>query len=70
MFNRDPEELKNKQTQMNNTINEMKNTLQGISSRITEAEDQISELKNGTVEVIAKEHNKKKKKELKTVSEN
>ena len=70
MFNRDPEELKNKQTQMNNTINEMKNTLQGISSRITEAEDQISELKNGTVEVIAKEQNKKKKKELKTVSEN
>ena len=47
---------------MNNTINEMKNTLQGISSRITEAEDQISELKNGTVEVIAKEQNKEKKK--------
>jgi len=71
MFNRDPEELKNKQTQMNNTINEMKNTLQGINSRITEAEEQVSELKNGMVEVIAKEQNKKKKKkELKTVSEN
>ena len=65
MFNRDPEELKNKQTQMNNTINEMKNTLQGINSRITEAEEQVSELKNGMVEVIAKEQNKKKKKRIK-----
>ena len=64
MFNRDPEELKNKQTQMNNTINEMKNTLQGINSRITEAEEQVSELKNGMVEVIAKEQNKKKKKRI------
>ena len=63
MFNRDPEELKNKQTQMNNTINKMKNTLEGINSRITEAEEQISELKNGMVEVIAKEQNKKKKRE-------
>ena len=68
MFNRDPEELKNKQTQMNNRINEMKNTLEGINSRITEAEEQISELKNGMVEVIVKEQNKEK--ELKTVSEN
>ena len=47
---------------MNNTINEMKNMLQGINSRITEAEEQVSELKNGMVEVIAKEQNKKKKK--------
>ena len=39
MFNRDPEELKNKQTQMNNRINEMKNTLEGINSRKTEAEE-------------------------------
>ena len=27
---------------MNNTITEMKNTLEGINSRITEAEEQIS----------------------------
>ena len=32
MFNKDLEELKNKQ--MNNTITEMKNTLEGINSRI------------------------------------
>ena len=30
---------------MNNTITEMKNTLEGINSRITEAEEPISNLK-------------------------
>ena len=39
MFNKDLEELKNKQTEMNNIITEMKNTLEGINSRITEAEE-------------------------------
>jgi len=29
---------------MNNTITEIKNTLKGINSRITEAEEQISDL--------------------------
>ena len=29
---------------MNNTINEIKNTLEGTNSRITEAEDRISEV--------------------------
>ena len=37
MFNKDLEELKNKKTERNNTITEMKNTLEGINSRITEA---------------------------------
>ena len=31
--NKHLEELKNKQTEMNNTITEMKNTLEGINSR-------------------------------------
>ena len=31
MFNKDLEELKNKQTQMNSTITEMKTTLEGIN---------------------------------------
>ena len=31
MFNKDLEELKNKQTEMNNTITEKKNTLEGIT---------------------------------------
>ena len=38
-FNKDLEEQKSKQTVMNNTISEIKNTLEGISSRITEAEN-------------------------------
>ena len=38
MFNKDLEELKSKQTMMNNKINEIKNSLEGNSSRITEAE--------------------------------
>ena len=29
---------------MNNAINEIKNTLEGLNSRITEAEDRISEV--------------------------
>ena len=39
MFNKDLEEIKSKQTMMNNTITEIKNTLEGINSRITEAEE-------------------------------
>ena len=38
-FNNDPEELKSKQTMMYNTINKIKNSLEGINSRITEAEE-------------------------------
>ena len=38
-FNKDLEELKSKQTMMNNTINKIKNSLKGINSRITEAEE-------------------------------
>ena len=43
IFNKDPEELKSKQTMMNNTINEIKNSLEGINSRITEAEERIND---------------------------
>ena len=44
MFNKDLEELKSKQTMMKKTINEIKNSLEGINSKITEAEKQISDL--------------------------
>ena len=37
-FNKDLAELKSKQTEMNNIITEMKMTLEGINSRITEAD--------------------------------
>ena len=43
-INKDLEELKNKDT--NNTITEMKNTLEGINSRISEAEEWSSELED------------------------
>ena len=38
-INKDLEELKNKHTETNNTITEIKNTLGGINSRISEAEE-------------------------------
>ena len=49
-FNKDLEELKSKETVMNNIINETKNSLEGINSRITEAEERISDLEeNGRI---------------------
>ena len=53
---------------MNNTITEMKNTLEGINNKITEAEDQISELEDKMVEITAKEQNKEKR--MKTIEDN
>ena len=46
---------------MNNTITEMKTTLEGINSRITEAEEQISDLEEKMVEITAAEQNKEKR---------
>ena len=46
---------------MNNTITEMKSTLEGINSRITEAEEQISDLEDRMVEITATEQNKEKR---------
>ena len=50
---------------MNNTVAEMKTTLEGINSRITEAEERISDLEDGMVEFTAVEQNKEKKNEKK-----
>ena len=55
MFNKDLEELKSKQTVMNNTITEIKNTLEEINSRITKAEERINELEDRMVEITATE---------------
>ena len=38
-FNKDIKEIKKKQTVMNSITTEIKNTLEGIDSRITEAEE-------------------------------
>ena len=45
---------------MKNTITEIKNTLKGTNSRITEAEGWISEIENRMVEINAEEQNKGK----------
>ena len=61
MFTKDLEELKNKQSEMNNT-------LEGISSRITKAEEPISDLEDRNHcgnHCHKMEHIKKKKKEQK-----
>ena len=60
-FNKDIEELKSKQTLMNNTINEIKISLEGNNSRITEIEERISELEDKIVEITATELNKEKR---------
>ena len=46
---------------MNNTINEIKNSLEGISSRITKAEEWISDLEDKIVEITTAEQNKEKR---------
>ena len=43
----------------------MSNTLEGINSRITETEEQINDLEDRMVEIIATEQNIEKKKEQK-----
>ena len=60
-FNKDLEERKRNQTMMNNTIHEIKNSLEGINSRITEAEEWISDLEGKIVEITTVEKNKEKR---------
>ena len=50
MFTKDLEELKNKQT-------EMKNTLEGINSRIIEAEEWVNDLEDRMMEITVAEQN-------------
>ena len=59
-FNKGLEEVKSKQTMMNNTIIQIKNSLEGINSRITEAEERISDLEDKIVEITTAEQNKEK----------
>ena len=46
---------------MNNKINEIKNSLEGINTRITEAEERISDLEDKIVEITTAEQNKEKR---------
>ena len=54
---KDLKELKNKQTEIN-TNTEIKNTLEGINSRISETEERINELEDKMVEIMSEEQNK------------
>ena len=46
---------------MNNAINEIKNTLEGTTSRITEPEDMINEIEDRTGEINETEMKKEKR---------
>ena len=50
---------------MNNTINEIKNSLEVTKSRITEAEEWISDLIDKIVEITTTEQNKERR--MKTI---
>ena len=67
MCNKDLEEIKQSQSIMNDATNEMKNTLEGINSRKTEAEDRISEAEDRVVEINEVER-KKELKDMRTTS--
>ena len=69
-FNKELEGLKNKQRDMNKIITEIKKkkTLKGIKSRITEAGEWISDLKDRTAEISAEEQNKENTMERKVGS--
>ena len=54
---KDLEKSKNKHTETNNTITEIKNTLEGTNSRISEAK-LISQLEDKMVEITSEEQNK------------
>ena len=58
-INKDQEKLKDKHT--NNIITEIKNTQEGINSRISEAEECISEPEDKMVETTSEEQNKVKR---------
>ena len=59
MFSKDLEEIKKRKSIMNNAINKIINTLEGTSSRITEAEDRISEVEDRRVEINEAEEKRK-----------
>ena len=59
MFTKDLQVLKSKHTEMNDT-------LEGINSKITDSEEQISELEDRMVEITASEYRKKR---MKTTNE-
>ena len=54
---------------MNNAITEIKRTLEGTNSRITEAEDMKSDVEDRMVEINEAEKKNKELKEMRTISD-
>ena len=64
MFNKNPEEIKKSKSIINNEITEIKNTLEGTNSRITEQNNsRITRRQNGVINEAQrkKEKNNKQK---------
>ena len=60
-FNKDLEEIKKSQSIMSNAITEIKSTLEGTNSRITEAEYRVSDVEDRMVEINEAERKKEKR---------
>ena len=70
MFNKDLEEIKKSPSIMDNAITEIKSPLEGTNSRISEAEDTISEVEDRMVGISEAEGKKAKRiKRMRTTSE-
>ena len=60
VFNKELKNIKNNQTEMQNMINEMKNTLEGINIRLNDTEEQISDLQSTGKHCYGKEKRMKR----------
>ena len=68
--NKDLEELKTKHTETNNTITEIKNTLEGINSRISEAVAYLwDDIKHTNIWIIEVPEDEEKKKRYEKIFE-
>ena len=67
-FNKELEEIQKSQSILNNAITDIKSTLEGTNSRITEAEYRISEVEDKMVEI--NESERKKEKQIKRNEDN
>ena len=65
MFNKDLEQIKKSQSIINNRIIEIKSTLEGANSRITEAEERINEVEDRMMEI-----NEAERKNIKRIKRN
>ena len=56
--------------EMQNTITEIKNSLEATNSRIQEAEERMSKVEDTLVEIMDAEQKREKRQQMKTASEN